>query len=77
MLEGVPDEGAQINRAIGHTKGKTSDVVGHVEPQRDKVEAVDSLPVIEATVDFPGIPEIKNGVEPELIIKAKRLGLNL
>lgn len=77
MLEGVPDEGAQEYRAFVHRQGKTANVVGHVEPQRDEVEAVDGLPVIEATVDFPGVPEVKNGVEPELIMKAKRLGLNL
>ena len=67
MLEGVPDEGAQVDGTIGHGDEMTADTVGHVELQRNEVEAVDSLPVIKPTEYFPVVPEIENGVEPKLV----------
>ena len=54
-----------------------ADAVSHTELERYAVEAVDVFPVIETTVDFPGVPEEKDGVEPELIMEVKRLNLNL
>ena len=54
-----------------------ADAVSHTEFERYKVEAVDVFPVIEAAVEFPGVPEEKYGVEPELIMEVKRLKLNL
>lgn len=77
MHQAVPDEGAQVDGTIGHGDGMTADAVGHVELQRDEVEAVDVFPVIEPTEDFPVVPEIENGVEPKFVVEAKRLGLNL
>ena len=77
MFEGVPDEGAQVDGTIGHGDGMTSDGVGHVQLQGDKVEAVDVFPVIVPADDFAVVPEIEDGVEPELVVKVKRLGLNL
>ena len=55
----------------------TADTVSYTELKRYEVEAVDVFPVIEAAVYFPGVPEEKDGVEPELIIEVKRLNLNL
>ena len=77
MLERIPDKGSKVHRSICHTDSMSSDAVGHVKPQRDEVEAVDVLPLLEAAVDLPGIAEETDGVEPELIVKAKRLGFNL
>lgn len=54
-----------------------ADAVSHTEFERYEVEAVDVFPVIEAAEDFPGVPEEKDGVEPELIMEVKRLNLNL
>lgn len=51
--------------------------VGHVELQQDEVEAVDVFPIIEAADDFPVVAEIENGVQPEFVVEAKRLSLNL
>ena len=55
----------------------TADTVSNTELERYEVEAVDVFPVIEAALYFPGVPEEKDGVEPELIMEVKRLNLNL
>ena len=55
----------------------TTDTVSYTDLERYEVEAVDVFPVIEAALDFPGVPEEKDGVEPELIMEVKRLNLNL
>ena len=54
-----------------------AEAVSQTEFERYEVEAVDVFPVIETTVDFPGVPKEKDGVEPELIMEVKRLNLNL
>ena len=77
MLDGVPDEGAQVDGTIGHRDGMTSDRIGHVQLQGDEVEAVDVFPVIVPVDDFAVVPEIEDCVEPELVVKEKRLGLYL
>ena len=76
MHKAVPDEGAQVDGTIGHRDGMTANAIGHIELQRDEVEAVDVFPVIEPTEDFPVVPEIENGVVPKLVVEAKRLGFN-
>ena len=76
MLQAISDEGSQVNGAIGHGDGMTADAVGHVELQWNEVEAVNIFPIIEPTEDFPVVPEIKDCVEPVLIIKLAGKGLN-
>ncbi len=65
------DEGTQPNGIRGQLGGDSGDAVGHLHVQRDEVEPVDVLPVIEMLVDGVGVLVERLGEETLLLGRAQ------
>lgn len=55
MVQGCLDEGAEPEGIRGHF-GHPATTVGHLEVEGDEVEPVAVFPLVEAGVDFRGVP---------------------
>lgn len=76
ILQGVTNEGAQVDRRFCYPKRQASNIVCHIQPEWDEIESVDVFPFIEPAVDFIRISEKANGVKPKLIVETKGFGFN-
>ena len=61
MVQGGLDEGAEPHGVWGHF-GHPAAAVGHLEVEGDEVESVAVFPLVEAGVDFRGVPVEELGV---------------
>ena len=76
ILQGITNEGAQVDRRFCYPKGQASDIVCHIQPEWDEIESVDVFPFIEPAVDFISMSEEANGVKPKRIVETKGFGFN-
>ena len=65
------DEGTQPNGVRGQLGGDSGDAVGHLQVQRDEVEPVDVLPVVEVLEDGVGVLVERLGEETLLLRRAQ------
>ena len=72
MVPDCLDEGTQPNGVGSQFGGDSGDAVGHLHVQRDEVEPVDVLPVVEVLVDGVGVPVERLGEETLLLGRAQR-----
>ena len=76
MLQGVLDEGTQMERSACHADAVSGDAVGHLQFERDEVEFVNVLPVAKSAIDLIRVAEETDGVHLNGVPGGESLPLN-